>query len=287
MYMFVYGTLRKGEVNHKIIQGASCLHEQAYVQGLLFDTEYGYPGLIENEKLENVYGELYSLPESLLSSIDELEGYREGRKDNLYDRVIRPVTTDIGKVEAIVYLYNDASHLTKAVDYQDWKVYQWLNNRMAIPYFAYGSCMDTERIRAAGMEEAFQQWSAASVQGYKVDYTHHRPDGARADILETGAGEIEGILYTTSPAAVDYLFKREGVEKGYYRPAFIEVTIGGTAVIALTFTVVSKQEPKAPPWHYAKEILRGAGRGLSESYQEQLYKRFQELNTELHPGELS
>lgn len=285
MYLFVYGTLRKGEVNHKVLAESACIHEQAVVKGNLFDTGYGYPGLIE-DTFDNVYGELYWISHSILREVDILEGFIEGRSDNLYERVIRQVITDTETFEAVVYIYNNTASLSKKVDFQDWKVYQWLNNRKALPYFAYGSCMDTERIEAAGLEEAFEQWTQGLASGYTVDYTKYRPDGARADILEQGEDTAEGILYTTSPEAVDYLFKREGVLKGAYRPAFIEVYSQPETVLALTFIVIDKNDPKAPPWHYAKEILRGAGRGLSKQYQRKLYQRLKELNTELYPEEL-
>ncbi|SDN34236.1 gamma-glutamylcyclotransferase family protein [Alkalicoccus daliensis] len=285
MFLFVYGTLRKGETNHALLQGLDCIAEQAYTTGNLYDTGYGYPGYVE-EGNEKVFGEIYFLPENLLPAVDRLEGYQPGRKDNLYERITKKIITDEKEIEAVVYVYNDTASLDKKVPFQDWKVYQWLKEKKAVAYFAYGSCMDTERIEAAGMEDAFQQWEAAEAENHRVDYTQHRADGARANLLEAGKEPAEGILYTVPSGAVEYLFRREGVKKGAYRPAFINVRTQNRSMAALTFIVLESKAPKAPPWHYAKEILRGAQRGLSREYQHKLLERMKELNTELYPEEL-
>ncbi|WP_394175827.1 gamma-glutamylcyclotransferase family protein [Guptibacillus hwajinpoensis] len=76
--VFCYGTLRHGESNHGVIQGAiqgAILRElNSWTKGMLYDTRNGYPALIESNNGQ-VYGEVYEVNEQLLERIDLLEGF--------------------------------------------------------------------------------------------------------------------------------------------------------------------------------------------------------------------
>ncbi|PYZ95116.1 gamma-glutamylcyclotransferase [Salipaludibacillus keqinensis] len=268
--VFVYGTLRKNESNHGLLKRAKLVSQQAKLKGSLFNTGQGYPALMLKGE-SYVYGEIYNVDDNILANLDVLEGYTPGRKDNLYERQEKQVETDIGIIDAWVYVLNaeNDEHLVHHIPFQDWKVNQWYTSFNEVKYFAYGSCMDTARIKQAGMLDHFSKEVAVGrVKGYEFLYSFPRPDGARADIKEaSGEDYVEGIVYTIPRDAVEYLFVREGVHSNNYRPTFIDVEIKGEIhEDVLTFSVIDKHPCTAPPEHYATEILRGAKGRLSNDY---------------------
>ncbi|WP_371018175.1 gamma-glutamylcyclotransferase family protein [Pseudalkalibacillus sp. JSM 102089] len=90
--VFCYGTLRLGESNHGVIKGAPLKESFCWTKGELYDTQDGYPALVQSEDEEhNVYGEVYEVDNQLLERINILEGYQEGRDHNLYDRVMQEI----------------------------------------------------------------------------------------------------------------------------------------------------------------------------------------------------
>jgi gamma-glutamylcyclotransferase (GGCT)/AIG2-like uncharacterized protein YtfP len=77
-YVFVYGTLRAGEVNDigKAAAGSALempiLVGEASVRGRLFD--FGnYPGLVPDDDGIRVKGDVYQIDERLVSVLDEIE----------------------------------------------------------------------------------------------------------------------------------------------------------------------------------------------------------------------
>lgn len=270
-FVFVYGTLRKHERNHYLLKEAELVAEQAWTEGKLFDTGFGYPALQESS-CEVVYGELYLVTEQQLHRLDELEGYSVTGQDNLYDRKEQLISHDTGKTEA--FIYTIAKHnihmLQTPIKSGDWKEYH-LGKQDPILYFAYGSCMDHVRFKLAGVDHYFQKLTGTGVlHGYTLRYSVAMADGGRADIVEEG-GMVEGKVYEIPPDCVSYLYRREGVGSSLYRPTFVDLFINGSLYKdVLTFTVVSKGAEKAPPEHYAEEIIRGGIGFLSEAYLEKL-----------------
>lgn len=263
--VFVYGTLRKNERNHHLIQNAKLLAEQAWTKGTLFDTGYYYPA-IKRSNENVVYGELFEVNDSDLARLDLLEGYNPNESNNLYTRVTQKIYTDNGSTLAYVYVMEDETMLQKQIVSGDWKVHQLLKD-VTIPYFAYGSCMDTVRFQKANVDHYFKHLIGKGILNrYSLRFTRKSFDGGRADIVEDG-GIVEGKVYEIQSEALPYLFRREGVNAGCYRPAIIEVKVQEQIVKnVLTFVVVNKEKETAPPAHYLEEILRG-GRGfLSDEY---------------------
>ncbi|MET7688568.1 gamma-glutamylcyclotransferase family protein [Streptomyces sp. NPDC005483] len=93
--IFVYGTLRPGEVNHDLfLRGRIRSEEPGRLTGALLYDGPGYPYAVE-EAGGVVMGELVT-PRAdayaeLLAVLDELEEYRPGDPRNLYERVAREV----------------------------------------------------------------------------------------------------------------------------------------------------------------------------------------------------
>lgn len=274
--VFVYGTLRKNEPNAHFLDGAELVAEQAWTFGNLYRTIHNYPAL-KPSAAARVYGELYAVSEKQLEKLDELEGYYGEKGDNLYDRTIQKVHTDEQTINAYVYVIhpNHEKILTVPVLHGDWKVDQFLNKEQPFYYFAYGSCMDHERFQKAGVDHYFQDILGRGVlENYSLAFSYHLSDGGRADIKETG-GVVEGIIYRLPFEAINYLFEREGVHHGIYRTAFVDIDCNGKKLRdVLTFSVIDKKEDLAPPFHYAREIYRGARGMVSKSYLNQLQHKF-------------
>jgi gamma-glutamylcyclotransferase (GGCT)/AIG2-like uncharacterized protein YtfP/cation transport regulator ChaC len=270
--VFVYGTLRKNEENHRLLSHAKHIAAQAWTKGKLFDTGFGYPAMSLNSE-EWTYGELYEVDEDTLSQLDQLEGFHVNQQSNLYDRITQQVLTDQGPYQAYVYVAGALlSDLEKEINSGDWRVYRILQHRNDIAYFAYGSCMDDERFKLAGVDHYFKNVLGKGVlPDYRIGFTRHSHDGGRADIIEAAGHTVEGKVYHIPRAALHYLFRREGVISRCYRPTVIDIIINGVLYNdVLTFTVVDKREEIAPPIHYENEIKRGGQDFLSQSYAFQL-----------------
>lgn len=271
--VFVYGTLRKGESNASLLKNAQCIAEQAWTNGILYDTGFGYPA-VKKSANGRVFGELYKVTEQELERLDQLEGYVPGGENNLYERIKMPVFTDRGETEAYVYVAGRKDLLEAEIPGGDWKEYRLLRKGQTdvVLYFAYGSCMDDKRFIEDGANHFFQNVKGVGIlRNYTLRFTHRaRGDGmGRADIVEEG-GLVEGKVYEIPVRVLkEYLYLREGVPFAY-RPTFVTVELNGRKVETLTFTVRNKTKETPPPDWYAQEILRGANGFLSEKYIKEL-----------------
>ncbi|OUL19361.1 hypothetical protein BV378_33450 [Nostoc sp. RF31YmG] len=86
--IFVYGTLKPGEVNYKRYCAAKVIDtKRAITQGKLFALPMGYPAMtLENSQVQ---GYLLSFADlEILDQLDELEDYQSHRNlsENLYNR---------------------------------------------------------------------------------------------------------------------------------------------------------------------------------------------------------
>lgn len=85
MYVFVYGTLRKGDSRFGVLADCKCLHEVAFVAGFEMLDLGGFPGIVPGNG--KIVGEIYEVDEDTLSRLDSIEGYREDDpKHSLYIR---------------------------------------------------------------------------------------------------------------------------------------------------------------------------------------------------------
>ncbi|NGM85612.1 gamma-glutamylcyclotransferase [Paenibacillus sp. 7124] len=271
--VFVYGTLRQGELNHHLMSGARLIARMAQIQGVLMDTGRGYPAVVQEDS-GVVAGELYEVSAEMLARLDELEDfYGPKNPANEYERIRTAVTTDSGQREAWVYVYLKREH--DVIAQGDWKLHLLRQNSHVL-YFAYGSCMDLERITLAGAAEWFADVRGrGAADGFNLQFTYRAKDGGRADLVEDG-GRTEGKLYRIPTECLDkYLYLREGVNSGMYRPAVLSLQCeDGSVQDAVTFLVVDKNPEMSPPGHYMREILRGARPIVSSEYYGELEERF-------------
>jgi gamma-glutamylaminecyclotransferase len=71
--VFVYGTLRRGEGNHRLLQGARFVGEACTVPGFALCDLGAFPGLVR-DGAGTVAGELYDVDAATLAALDRLEG---------------------------------------------------------------------------------------------------------------------------------------------------------------------------------------------------------------------
>lgn len=121
--VFVYGTLMKGEANHRYLENSVFLGK-TLLEGYDMYNVGWYPAIVAGDGL--VIGEVYEVPVADIPSIDSLEG--EG---SLYVKKCERVNLNGEKFFALVYVYlGDCSGLERI---SSWKEHVW--------YVSYGSNM--------------------------------------------------------------------------------------------------------------------------------------------------
>ncbi|HZG85696.1 gamma-glutamylcyclotransferase family protein [Paenibacillus sp.] len=126
-YVFVYGTLLRGEANHARLKHAELAGEQASLLGAsLVDTGRGYPAMLLGGA-GAVAGEVYEIDERTLRSLDELEDYYgEGDRRNEYERIEVEVDVEAGerRIRAWTYVYRSAPANAVPIPAGDWRAYR-------------------------------------------------------------------------------------------------------------------------------------------------------------------
>jgi len=113
-FLFVYGTLMRKHPNHSLMKGARFIGEAVLENHHLVDLG-SYPGAIPGNK-GCIYGELYIVPWTLISKLDEYES--EG---SLYIRSDIQVVCEDKKYWAMTYLYNREVSKSKIIFSGRWE----------------------------------------------------------------------------------------------------------------------------------------------------------------------
>lgn len=120
----VYGSLRQGMGNHRVMQAAGGEYLSKSVVsdwGLYPYAGTGFPAIGKLEGAQTVV-ELYEVDAEGLRRLDSLEGFREGSTNNFYERMT--VTTEDGDEAFIYYHENIAPALAaKLIEHGDWCQY--------------------------------------------------------------------------------------------------------------------------------------------------------------------
>lgn len=118
--VFVYGSLKKGCYNHRLMKNSEFIGNGT-VDNMLLYSLGAFPAIIpakENEKSFAVKGEVYEVNAETLKMLDKLEG-----NGHFYTRELRTINTSIGPLEAWVYILTDLNSLFRAkkLNTDNWK----------------------------------------------------------------------------------------------------------------------------------------------------------------------
>lgn len=124
MLIAVYGSLRKGLSNHKVIENTKYIGQYETKPIYNMYSLNAFPGITEGGNTSIVM-EVYRVNKEELQRVDNLEGYDSSSNDNdFYKRVV--IKTPYGA--AFTYLFEgDVEGLSKVKD-GDWTKYKKFNN---------------------------------------------------------------------------------------------------------------------------------------------------------------
>ncbi|MEK4667588.1 gamma-glutamylcyclotransferase family protein [Niallia sp. FSL R7-0271] len=123
IYLFVYGTLRKQQINHYMMRNYPCIAENMWIYGKLYDAGVGYPFLSLDKGNERVRGEVFEVPAADLHLLDEFEDYTPGDQNSLYIRVEVEVYGQEKPLMAFTYACNKEEMLLEEIEGHDWTVF--------------------------------------------------------------------------------------------------------------------------------------------------------------------
>lgn len=110
MLVFVYGSLKEGFGNHRLISSFKKIGEGT-IEGKMYSLGAFPAVVLDKENPDLIHGEIYDVnTESGLERLDMLEGYRPNEKNNFYDRVeVKCTFTDNTKKNVLVYVMHKKS----------------------------------------------------------------------------------------------------------------------------------------------------------------------------------
>jgi len=114
----VYGSLRKGMGNHRLLANQTFLGETKTVEKYAMYSLGGFPKVsLEGDKVSQIVVELYEVDAPGLARLDMLEGYNGEGQRNFYDR--SPIQCEDGNL-ALIYHIEDKGRQPEVVPDGDW-----------------------------------------------------------------------------------------------------------------------------------------------------------------------
>jgi gamma-glutamylcyclotransferase (GGCT)/AIG2-like uncharacterized protein YtfP len=123
-------------------------------------------------------------------------------------------------------------------------------------YFAYGSNLDAEQMRARC--PTARGIGRAQLRGHRLAFTHFstRWNGGAADVVPDGAASVWGVVYAMGP---DDFARLDPFESGYDRVR-LAVDADGAGVVHVTSYSVREKGRFAPHREYLEKMLRWGAR---------------------------
>jgi gamma-glutamylcyclotransferase (GGCT)/AIG2-like uncharacterized protein YtfP len=222
--VFVYGTLRSGQVNHYYVSNSIfvgvaksnehyCMHANKI------------PFVSASQRVSQIIGEVYLVSDSQLSVLDSLEGYRPENPDSSwYDRKQIDVVLENGE-QMNAYCYFNESRCDLPIiptgDYLDRDRFQESDDDFW--YFAYGSNMDPTQM--VDRKAFFTRRMKAFLPCYRFELNkiNSREEGtgyANAIYDQTKCrlqNALKGVLYRVKESGIKQLDKYEGHPRHYFK----------------------------------------------------------------------
>lgn len=107
MYFLTYGTLKKNQCRHHVLENSEFISKAKTVDPFrLYEVTNGnFPAIVHDPTAQPIEGEVYDIDESLIDDLDAIEGVH--LRNPLYNREVRKVKLEDGSVkDAIVYVWN-------------------------------------------------------------------------------------------------------------------------------------------------------------------------------------
>lgn len=139
-------------------------------------------------------------------------------------------------------------------------------------YFAYGSAMDSERVRKRGIR--FSQRRHATLKGYRLEFNKvasRDPREGYANIVQYENGIVEGVLYDIEDSDLSRLDRHEGYPD-HYKRVEVRVQLDDRQEVEAVTYVAQPDRVRyelMPSRDYLNHLL-AAGDILSESYRRKL-----------------
>ena len=151
-------------------------------------------------------------------------------------------------------------------------------------YFAYGSNMNSERVRARGLE--YSQVLSGQLSGYELSFNKYSAnrEGSAANITKQENAVTEGVLYLLSgEEQIIQMDPFEGFPDHYSRE-LLSIATKSEPVKAWVYIANQRfiRENLLPPRWYLKHLLAGK-QFLTQSYYERLKKVECIIGTDLEP----
>jgi gamma-glutamylcyclotransferase (GGCT)/AIG2-like uncharacterized protein YtfP len=103
--VFVYGTLRQSQSNHKLLGEADCYGTGSSREKYAMYITGSYPYVISTEGRYPIVGELYAVDDDTLAKLDKMEGH-----PRYYTR--REIAVDVNGIEYLAWMYFRDPHGT-------------------------------------------------------------------------------------------------------------------------------------------------------------------------------
>ncbi|WP_406657529.1 gamma-glutamylcyclotransferase family protein [Methanolobus sp. ZRKC2] len=81
MYVFVYGSLKRGFSNHHLMESSKFICSTRTLEKFAMIDLDSFPGVIKEKKVSPIHGEVYDLDTNTLEQIDAYEGKWYSRED--------------------------------------------------------------------------------------------------------------------------------------------------------------------------------------------------------------
>ncbi|HEY9816912.1 MAG TPA: gamma-glutamylcyclotransferase family protein [Candidatus Obscuribacterales bacterium] len=100
---FVYGSLKQGFGNHRLLKASTFLGEAKLSQCGAMYSLGGFPAVTLGKRVSPIHGELYEIDENTLDALDSLEGHPHFYQRTEVD-VLQEDEDGVYRVRAFVYL---------------------------------------------------------------------------------------------------------------------------------------------------------------------------------------
>ena len=135
--IFVYGTLKSGHGNNLLLDNAKLIETEAYlIDHKMYNVHDAFPAIVPinvgEERTNVILGEVYQVTDSIMDSVNKLEGYPGWYKRKM---IVYVDSKGISIGMAYVYYFENKEDIGYNVyeqdvrSYKSWDIYSWWNDR--------------------------------------------------------------------------------------------------------------------------------------------------------------